>query len=134
MLVFRQNFSGQRFTDDKSFCRRNHNHPQQRIIQYIPLLIHGYQAQFSVRTSDWKYIQQEDQTLVYQLSSDPKEEQNIKKSSDATVQKAQKEYNALIDAKSSMQKKVQSHQPNRHISDDECKRLEALGYTTCDQR
>ena len=34
-------------------------------------------AQFSVRTLDWKYIQQEDQTLVYQLSSDPKEEQNI---------------------------------------------------------
>ena len=91
-------------------------------------------AQFSVRTLDWKYIQQEEQTLVYQLSSDPKEEQNIKQASDSTVQKAQKEYNALIDAKSSMQKKVQSHQPNRHISDEECKRLEALGYTTCNQR
>ena len=91
-------------------------------------------AQFSVRTSDWKYIQQEDQTLVYQLSSDPMEEQNIKQSSDSTVQKAQKVYNALIDAKSSMHKKVQSHQPNRHISDEECKRLEALGYTTCNQR
>ena len=90
--------------------------------------------QFAVRTLDWKYIQQEDQTLVYQLSSDPTEEQNIKESSESTVQEAKKQYKALIEAKSFLQKKVQSHQPNRHISDEECKRLEALGYTTCEQR
>ena len=87
--------------------------------------------QFAVRTADWKYIQQEDQTLVYQLSSDPKEEQNIKQSSDSTVQESKKEYEALIEERSSLQKKIQSHHPNRHISDEECKRLEALGYTTC---
>ena len=84
-------------------------------------------AQFSVRTSDWKYIQQEDQTLVYQLSSDPKEEQNIKQSSDSYSSKSPKGVQCTYRCKILYAKEVQSHQPNRHISDEECKRLEALG-------
>ena len=74
-------------------------------------------AQFSVRTSDWKYIQQ--RIKHWFINCLPTQRRaKIKQSSDSTVQKT-KEYNALIDA-NPLCKKVQSHQPNRHISDEEC--------------
>jgi arylsulfatase A-like enzyme len=93
------------------------------------------QPQFAVRTLDWKYIQQENRTLVYQLSSDPDEKNLISSASDDFLQAAQKRYQESIDKKSFLLQQTSSKNGlNRHISDEECKRLEALGYTTCDKK
>ena len=93
------------------------------------------QPQFAVRTLDWKYIQQENRTLVYQLSSDPDEENLKSSASDDFLQDAQKRYQESIEAKSFLLQQTSSKNGlNRHISDEECKRLEALGYTTCDKK
>lgn len=85
--------------------------------------------QFSVRTPVSKWIDGIQQDWVYDLESDPEESNNLKTippsllASKETYQKLVTEY-----------AKWQSVSPRkRQISDEECKRLMALGYTTCGQ-
>ncbi len=85
--------------------------------------------QFAVRTDQAKWIATPKSNLVYDLSGDPEEKQNLQ-----TVP------SALSTAKETYQQQIQSLKKwqttsprKRQISDEECKRLMALGYTTCGQ-
>ena len=94
------------------------------------------QPQFAVRTQGWKYIQQESQTLLYDLSVDPQETKSL---SDIPIflEGIKENYRNEILSKGALQQQKQQNSPNssqRYISDEECQRLEALGYTTCNQK
>ncbi|MBM73965.1 MAG: hypothetical protein CMK59_01085 [Proteobacteria bacterium] len=82
--------------------------------------------QFAVRTNLWKWISQEKGELVYDLKSDPLELSSLsnppKDLSDSKTIYAQ-----LIASTEKDRQKTEK----RIISEEECARLEALGYTTC---
>ena len=85
--------------------------------------------QFAVRTEEYKWIDGVKQDWVYHLSTDPTESTNVQ-----VVPKS------LTDAKETYRSIVENHVKwqttsprKRQISDEECKRLMALGYTTCMQ-
>jgi arylsulfatase A-like enzyme len=86
------------------------------------------QPQFAVRTQDWKWIEQENQQLVYDLKSDP-QELEPQSTIPQNLKDAKKTYAQLIAETEQDRQKVEK----RMISKEECARLEALGYTTCDQ-
>jgi len=83
--------------------------------------------QFAVRNLSWKWIHQEKSELVYELSADPKEANNLP-NIPSVFSTAQSDYEKLI---SSLKREQASAPKNRHIGKEECARLEALGYTTC---
>ena len=85
--------------------------------------------QLAVRTENWKWISQEKDSLVYQLSRDPAEESNIDVIP-LSLKEAPQVYQQLISSLTEHQ--IESASP-RKISDEECQRLMALGYTTCEQ-
>jgi arylsulfatase A-like enzyme len=85
------------------------------------------EPQFAVRTETSKWIDGLKQTLVYDLRSDPLEAQSsttIPKS----LQSAKEQYQEMI---ANYQQWLAESPRKRQISDEECKRLMALGYTTC---
>ena len=83
--------------------------------------------QFAVRTSEYKWIDGVKQDWVYNLKTDPLEAKSLANvpsvltNSKQTYQSWVKEYGRW---------QTQSTR-KRQISDEECKRLMALGYTTC---
>ena len=84
--------------------------------------------QFAVRSEQWKWIAQPDKNLVYQIDQDP-EESKLLSQVPEPLKTAKTDYGKDIDALRSEQVKVDSP---RHISAEECQRLKALGYMTCD--
>ena len=85
--------------------------------------------QFAARTSKWKWIKQLEANLVYHLATDP-EERATQKEVPTLLVSAQEKYTEQIEGLSAYQVEVTSR---RTISEDECQRLMALGYTTCEQ-
>ncbi|MEC7987874.1 MAG: sulfatase [Myxococcota bacterium] len=83
--------------------------------------------QFSVRNLSWKWIQQERANLVYSIANDP-EEAVLSNDIPNVFSQSQADYKALI---SSLKDQQVSTSQKRHISKEECARLEALGYSTC---
>ena len=83
--------------------------------------------QFAARTLSWKWIEQESGNLVYQIGVDPKEEQEKSQLPDV-FQNAKETAASLLESLSTSQ--AASPRP-RKISDEECKRLQMLGYTQC---
>ena len=85
--------------------------------------------QFAVRTEEYKWIDGVNQDWVYNLQTDPTETMNIQ-SIPSSLANAKDAYQSLVDGHA----KWQAESPRkRQISDEECKRLMALGYTTCTQ-
>jgi arylsulfatase len=84
------------------------------------------QPQFARRTLAEKCIQQPDRTLRYDLLADPAETSALD-----GPDCARDGYARLIAALSGSQ--VPEPQTGRALSDEECARLEALGYTTCQE-
>ena len=85
--------------------------------------------QFAVRTDSAKWIDGIQQDWVYDLQSDPQELDNLN-SIPSPLKDAKETYQKLVGSYA----KWQSESPRkRQISDEECKRLMALGYTTCGQ-
>ena len=87
------------------------------------------EPQIAVRTEQYKWISGVDKQLVYDLQEDPLETKVLSSVPDV-----------LKDSKEHYQQLIQPFQQwqtgsprKRHISDSECKRLMALGYTTCEQ-
>jgi arylsulfatase A-like enzyme len=86
--------------------------------------------QFAVRTEEWKWISQQNSDLIYNLAKDPLEKVNASIVPSA-LSDTKKEYENLI---LSLQGHKAEVKQRRKISDEECKRLMALGYTTCDSQ
>ena len=85
------------------------------------------QPQFAARTLAWKWIAQENSNLVYNIEIDPQEATN-KKTVPDELQNAKTEAATLLESLSSHQ--ASSPRP-RTISDEECARLQLLGYVQC---
>jgi arylsulfatase A-like enzyme len=86
--------------------------------------------QFAVRTKNFKWIQQSNQAdLFYALGEDPSEKASLK-SVPKEFELKQKQY---IDVISAMKEWQVEPPQKRKISDEECKRLMLLGYTTCEK-
>lgn len=85
------------------------------------------EPQFAVRTETSKWIDGLKQTLVYDLRSDPLEGKSSTMIP-TSLQSAKEQYQEIID---SYQQWLAESPRKRQISDEECKRLMALGYTTC---
>ena len=83
--------------------------------------------QFAVRTEEYKWIDGVKQNWVYNLQTDPTETTNLM-SVPKSLTTAKETYQTLVES----HVKWQTVSPRkRQISDEECKRLMALGYTTC---
>ena len=83
--------------------------------------------QFAVRTEEYKWIDGVQQDWVYHLKTDPTESENVTTIPQSLI-KAKQTYQGLVDG----HLKWQTSSPRkRELSDEECKRLMALGYTTC---
>ncbi len=82
--------------------------------------------QLAVRTEHQKWISKEEKELVYNLDTDPEE---VTPSADipSELKGAPASYKKLIQASA----KDQASGKKRTIDKEECARLEALGYTTC---
>ena len=85
------------------------------------------EPQFAVRTEEYKWIDGIKQNWVYNLKTDPTESTNVK-SIPKALTSAKETYRSLVE--SHVQWQAASPR-KRQISDEECKRLMALGYTTC---
>ena len=85
--------------------------------------------QFAVRSEEYKWIDGVEQDWVYDLQADPSEANNLAVVPPA-LQSSKQTYQSLV--KKYVQWQTQSSR-KRQISDEECKRLMALGYTTCTQ-
>ncbi len=85
--------------------------------------------QLAVRTNQWKWIKQTKANLVYNLGKDPFETTSLA-DIPSKLKPKENSYTTLI--KEMKQWQVEAPQ-KRKISDEECKRLMLLGYTTCDQ-
>ena len=85
------------------------------------------QPQFAARTEKVKWIDGLTQTLVYDLQSDPMES----KSSTDIPKKLQSTKGQYQEVIATYQQWLAESPRKRQISDEECKRLMALGYTTC---
>lgn len=85
--------------------------------------------QFAVRTEDYKWIDGVEQDWVYNLKKDPLEANNLDAVPSSLINTKQA-YQSLVGTYGQWQ--TQSTR-KRQISDEECKRLMALGYTTCTQ-
>jgi len=85
------------------------------------------QPQFAARTLAWKWIAQENSNLVYNIEIDPQEAIN-KKTVPSVLQSAKTEAATLLESLSEHQ--AASPRP-RTISDEECARLQLLGYVQC---
>ncbi len=86
--------------------------------------------QFAVRSLGWKWISRESGDLIYNLTEDPNEEKNLNQIP-SLFSSSKTTYSSLMDSLKSWQS---SPPKARIISDQECKRLEALGYTTCSKK
>ena len=83
--------------------------------------------QFAARTLAWKWIAQENSDLVYNIGNDPQESQR-EESVPSVLKDAKKTAASLLESLSSHQ--ASSPRP-RTISDEECARLQLLGYVQC---
>ncbi|MAA79784.1 MAG: hypothetical protein CL916_11040 [Deltaproteobacteria bacterium] len=83
--------------------------------------------QFAARTRTWKWIAQENSDLVYNIDIDPQESKD-KKDIPKELQNSKKKAATLLESLSEHQ--VSSPRP-RTISDEECARLQLLGYVQC---
>jgi arylsulfatase A-like enzyme len=83
--------------------------------------------QFSVRTVSRKWISGEKSELVYDLSTDPGEE-SPSGGVPSFLSDSKQAYRSQVESLSSHQ--AEAPKP-RFLSPEECSRLEALGYTTC---
>lgn len=85
------------------------------------------QPQFAARTLSWKWIAQENADLIYRIETDPKEEHRLRALPDV-MSDAKTNAARLLESLSSHQ--ASSPRP-RKISDEECSRLQLLGYVQC---
>ena len=85
--------------------------------------------QFAVRTEEYKWIDGVKQDWVYNLKTDP-EAKSFGCDVPSALTKSKQTYQSRV--KEYGQWQTQSTR-KREISDEECKRLMALGYTTCTQ-
>ena len=83
--------------------------------------------QFAVRTESWKWIAQKSRNLIYNVATDPKEEKEINTIPEE-LNGSKDGYKTLIGSLKKHQEQVATP---RVISDEECQRLQALGYMTC---
>ena len=87
------------------------------------------EPQIAVRTDQYKWISKVEEQLVYDLQADPLETQSLTDTPDA-LKDFKEDYKQLLKPF----EEWQTGSPRkRHITDSECKRLMALGYTTCEQ-
>ena len=83
--------------------------------------------QFAARTLDWKWIEREEGNLIYHLAQD-KEEKMALTELPSVLSSAKTDTATLLEALSVHQEK--SPRP-REISEEECARLQLLGYVQC---
>ena len=85
------------------------------------------QPQFAVRTEEFKVIDGLKSQLIYNLKDDPSENTPMNDVPEALIS-SRGRYKSLV---STYQQWLAESPRKRQISDEECKRLMALGYTTC---
>jgi arylsulfatase A-like enzyme len=85
------------------------------------------EPQFAARTLNWKWIAQERGDLVYRIGSDPLEEKQ-QEAIPAELKEAKSEAASLLESLSAHQ---ETPPRPRQIGEEECKRLQLLGYVQC---
>jgi arylsulfatase A-like enzyme len=83
--------------------------------------------QFAARTLNWKWIAQERGDLVYQIGRDPAEE-NVQKEIPSELKNAKVDAASLLESLSGYQ---ETPPRPRQIGEEECARLQLLGYVQC---